>query len=103
MKKSEKKTETMSFTERKIVNGSSLRQFGGQNVSIFVNVEPQAERNANEFTGKTSDDVTVKVILDERLNVELHGWVEVIGQVQSAATIVSKEVSATRDNSLFVF
>lgn len=83
----------IEFVDRKFVNGALLRQFIGQHVSIFLNIEPRAERSTTLVTGKSTDDVTVKVHLNEPLNVPLHGWVEVIGVPKSNDSIENKEVS----------
>lgn len=83
----------MNFVERKIINGALLRQHIGKHVSIFLNVEVKAERSSSTFTGKTTDDVTVKVFLDEPLNVSLQGWIEVIGIPKSNDSIQNTEVS----------
>lgn len=83
----------MDFVERKIINGALMRQHIGKHVSIFLNVEMKAERSSSSFTGRTTDDVTVKVLLDEPLNVTLSGWIEVIGIPKSSDSIQNTEVS----------
>lgn len=83
------------FSERTIINGGLLRQHIGKNVSIFLNIEPKAERSITTVNGKTTDDVAVKLLLDEPLNVPLNGWIEVIGVPKSSDTIQNTEVSKT--------
>lgn len=90
----------IEFVDRKVVNGALLRQFIGQHVSIFLNIEPRAERSTTLVTGKSTDDITVKVHLDEPLNVPLQGWIEVIGVPKSNDSIQNKEVSDSHIISL---
>lgn len=82
----------ISYTPRTIVNGSLLRNFLNQNVSIHVNVEPEAERQAMVIHAKTADDVDIQVQLNEPLNTPIKGWVEIIGVPSSSTSIRTKEV-----------
>lgn len=82
----------VSFTPRTIINGSLLRNFISQNVSLHVNVEEEADRQSKLIKGKTTDDVDVKIVLSEALNVPVKGWIEVIGIPQGPDTIRNKEV-----------
>lgn len=82
----------ITYTPRTIVNGSLLRNFLNQSVSIHVNVEPEAERQTKLITAKTTDDIDIKIQLDEPLNAPIKGWVEVIGIPDSSTSIRNKEV-----------
>lgn len=82
----------ISFAPRKLVNGATLRNSSGAHVAIFVNLE-NAERYARTVTGKTSDDIEVRLELDDPLNVDVNGWVQAIGVAKSPNTIQTKEVS----------
>lgn len=82
----------ISYAERTIVNGSLLREHLNKNVSIHVNVEPEAERYANVINAKTTDDMDVQIVLNEPLNTPVKGWVEIIGVPSSPTSIRNKEV-----------
>lgn len=86
-----------NFTERTIINGSLLKNFTGKNVSLHVQVENEADRNSKTITGKTTDNVEVKVMLSEPLNVPVKGWIEVIGVPIGADSIRNTEVSFHRN------
>lgn len=83
----------ISFTPRTLVNGSMLRNFISQHVSIHVNVQPEAERGATSIKAKTTDDLDVTIGLSEPLNSPVVGWIEVIGIPTSGNAIRNKEVS----------
>lgn len=82
----------ISFAPRKLVNGATLRSSTGAHVAIFLNLE-NAERYARTITGKTSDDIEVRLELDDPLNVDVNGWVQAIGVAKGPNTIQAKEVS----------
>lgn len=82
-----------TYTPRSIINGSLLRNFISQHVSLHVHVEDEVERQSRMIKGKTSDDVEVKVFLTEPLNVPVKGWIEVIGIPQGPDSIRNHEVS----------
>lgn len=82
----------ISFQSRALVNGSMLRNFSGQRVSIHVNVPTEVERQASMIKAKTTDDMDVTISLDEPLNTPVKGWIEVIGVVSGPNSIVNKEV-----------
>lgn len=86
------KFKMISYTSRTIVNGALLRNHLNQHVSIHVNVEPKAERQATIIHGKTTDDLDVQVHLNEPLNTPLNGWIEVIGIPNGPTSIRNKEV-----------
>lgn len=86
----------IDYTPRTIINGSLLRNFISQNVSLLVNVEEEADRQSKLIKGKTTDDVDVKIVLGEPLNVPVKGWIEVIGIPQGPDTIRNKEVRIYR-------
>lgn len=79
-------------TLRKLVNGSVLRSSPNANVAIHVNVE-NADAYSRTITGKTTDDVEVRLELDEPLNVPVKGWIQAIGIAQPPNTVRTKEVS----------
>lgn len=83
----------ISYAQRTIINGSLLRNHLNQNVSIHVNVEPEAERQANVIHAKTSDDLDIQIVLNEPLNTPVKGWIEIIGVPSSSTSIRNKEVS----------
>lgn len=83
----------ITFQSRTLVNGSMLRNFSGQHVSIHVNVPTEVERQATSIQGKTTDDLDVTISLAEPLNAPVKGWIEVIGVPTSANTIRNKEVN----------
>lgn len=83
----------ISYAERTIVNGSLLRDHLNKNVSIHVNVEPEAERNAKVINAKTTDDLDVQIVLNEPLNTPVKGWMEIIGVPSSPTSIRNKEVN----------
>lgn len=83
----------ISYAQRTLVNGSLLRDHINKNVSIHVNVEPEAERYAKVINGKTTDDIDVQIFLNEPLNTPVKGWVEIIGVPNSSTSIQNKEVS----------
>lgn len=80
------------FVPRTIINGGLLRSFISQNVSLIVHVEEEVALQSRSFVGKTTDDVTVTIQLDDPLNVQVKGWIEVIGVPSGADTIRNKEV-----------
>lgn len=82
----------ISFQERTLVNGSTLRNFSGQHVSIHVNVPTEVERQATSIKAKTTDDIDVTISLSEPLNAPVKGWIEVIGVPTGPNTIRNKEV-----------
>lgn len=82
----------ISHGQRTLVNGSLLRDHLNKNISIHVNVEPEAERNAMMISAKTTDDMDVQIALNEPLNTPVKGWVEIIGVPSSPTSIQNKEV-----------
>lgn len=82
----------IEYVDRKIVNGALLRNNNGRYVSLHVNVEEEANRSAKVIKGKTTDDMEVKINLNESLNVATKGWIEVIGMPIGSDTIQCKEV-----------
>lgn len=88
-----KTVKMISFQPRTLVNGSMLRNFSGQHVSIHVNVPTEVERQAATIKAKTTDDVDVTISLSEPLNAPVKGWIEVIGVPTSPNTILNKEVN----------
>lgn len=82
----------ISYVPRTIINGALLRNFISQHVSLLVHVEEEADRQSKIILGKTTDDVQVKVMLNEPLNVPVKGWIEVIGIPATPDTIRNKEV-----------
>lgn len=82
----------INYTPRTIINGSLLRNFISQNVSLHVHVEEEADRQSKVIKGKTTDDIEVKIVLGEALNVPVKGWIEVIGIPSAPDTIRNKEV-----------
>jgi len=82
----------IDYIPRTMINGALLRNFISQHVSVHVHVEEEAERQSKLIKGKTSDDVEVKVVLSEPLNVPLKGWIEVIGIPTGPDTIRNKEI-----------
>lgn len=89
----------ISFTPRALVNGSMLRNFIDQHVSIHVNVQSEVDRGASVIKATSSDDVEVTINLSEPLNSPVKGWIEVIGVPTSGNTIRNKEVSLIRPNN----
>lgn len=81
----------ISFSPRKLVNGAILRTSSGGNVAIHLNVE-NAEQFVRTITGKTTDDMDVRVELDEPLNVAVNGWIQVIGVPKTPNVVQAKEV-----------
>ncbi|XP_055639740.1 uncharacterized protein LOC129777483 isoform X2 [Toxorhynchites rutilus septentrionalis] len=81
----------MAFEPRSIVNGSLLKRYSGQPVSIHLFVE-RSEKNGRSFTGRSTDEMPVHVILNEPLSSILRGWVEVIGMAGSNDSIQCKEI-----------
>lgn len=81
----------IGFVERKLVNGASLRTSTGQMVAIHLNVT-NGERYDRTISGKTTDDIEVRVELAEPLNVAVNGWIQVIGTAKSPNGIQGKEV-----------
>lgn len=82
----------ISFQPRTLVNGSMLRNFSGQHVSIHVNVPTEAERQSTVIKAKTTDDLDVTINLAEPLNQPVKGWIEVIGVPTGPNSIRNKEV-----------
>ncbi|XP_031624800.1 replication protein A 14 kDa subunit A [Contarinia nasturtii] len=82
----------ITFTPRTLVNGSMLRNFIDQHVSIHVNVQTEVDRGASVIKATTSDDLDVEIQLSEPLNSPVKGWIEVIGVPTSANTIQNKEI-----------
>lgn len=82
----------ISFQQRTLVNGSTLRNFSGQHVSIHVNVPTEVERQATSIKAKTTDDMDVTISLSEPLNAPVKGWIEVIGVPTGPNAIRNKEV-----------
>lgn len=82
----------ISFTQRAIVNGATLRNFTSQHVSIHVNVQPEVERQSMVIKAKTTDDMDVVINLSEPLNTPVKGWIEVIGVPTGGNAIRNKEV-----------
>lgn len=82
----------VNFIPRKLVNGAILRTTTGEQVAIHVNVE-NGERYARTITGKTIDDLEVRLELDEPLNVEVNGWIQAIGIAKASNAIQAHEVS----------
>lgn len=82
----------ISSSPHVLVNGAMLRNFSGQQVSIHVNVQPEAERNASTIKAKSTDDVDVTISLTEPLNAPVKGWIEVIGVPTGPNAIRNKEV-----------
>lgn len=89
----------ISYAQRTIVNGSLLRDHLNKNVSIHVNVEPEAERNAKVINAKTTDDLDVQIVLNEPLNTPVKGWMEIIGVPSSPTSIRNKEVNFKQSSS----
>lgn len=85
------------YVTRKIINGSLLRAYNGQYVSVHVNVEEEVDRFSKLIKGKTTDDVEVKIQLAEPLNVPIKGWIEVIGIPNGPDIIRNKEVITFND------
>lgn len=81
------------FVPRTIINGALLRNFISQHVSIMVHVEEEAEKNCRSFQAKTTDSLAIDVVLNEPLNTNVKGWIEVIGVPSGPDTIRNKEVS----------
>lgn len=82
----------ISSQPRVLVNGAMLRNYSGQQVSIHVNVQPEAERNAMVINAKSTDDLDITITLAEPLNAPVSGWIEVIGSPTGASSIRNKEV-----------
>lgn len=80
-----------SFIPRKLVNGALLRTSSGQNVALHVYVE-NAERFAKKIEGKTTDDMDVRLELDEPLNVSVNGWIQAFGIPKGLNAVQTKEV-----------
>lgn len=82
----------IGFVPRKLVNGATLRSATGAHVAIFLNIE-NAERFARTITGKTTDDIEVRLELDDPLNLDVSGWIQAIGVAKGPNVIQTKEVS----------
>lgn len=83
----------LDFAPRTIINGALMRNFISQPVSIMVHVEQEAEKYCKSFQAKTTDNLTIDVVLNDPLNTNIKGWIEVIGVPSGPDTIRSKEVS----------
>lgn len=81
----------MNFEPRSIVNGALLKRYSGQSVSIHLFVD-RADKDGRSFTGKSTDDMPIQVLLSEPLSSLLHGWVEVIGMAGSNESVRCKEI-----------
>ncbi|XP_026462241.1 uncharacterized protein LOC113364068 [Ctenocephalides felis] len=63
----------------KKVNGAYMRMCQGSSVSLMGLVN-NADRSGRFINVLTTDNVNVKVILNEPLSEPLSGWIEIIGQ-----------------------
>lgn len=82
----------ISSQPRLLVNGTMLRNYVGEQVSIHVNVPTEAERNTSTIHAKSTDDLDITINLTEPLNAPVKGWIEVIGTASGPNTIRNKEV-----------
>ncbi|XP_013110396.1 uncharacterized protein LOC106089162 [Stomoxys calcitrans] len=89
----------MAFEERIHVNGSMLRQFAGQNISIILCVEDKAGMN---LSASSTDDQRITVLLPESITASKGDWVEVIGRPSGPTAVKAKEVICLKgDNADF--
>ncbi|XP_022196649.1 replication protein A 14 kDa subunit isoform X1 [Nilaparvata lugens] len=94
----------MSESElRHQVNGATLPQFQGKNVSIFGEIL-KSDPSGRSFDIKTSDNMIVSVSVNQPLTEPISGLVEVIGKGQGRNSMVcekylqfSDELAATYD------
>ncbi|BFG00426.1 replication protein A 14 kDa subunit A [Drosophila madeirensis] len=77
------------FDPRSIINGSMLKQFAGQTVSIMVRVESVA---GSTLLASSTDNHKLRINLSTDLDAAQGAWVEVIGVPHGADTIRGKEV-----------
>lgn len=82
----------MDFIARTIINGRMLSQYSGQHVSIIVNID-DVETNGRVLKGKTTDNIDIRVSLNEPISAPIKSWVEVIGVPAGPDAIRCKEVS----------
>lgn len=86
----------MDFTARTIINGKSLANNCGKNVSLLVNIS-EVDASGRTLTGKTSDNTAVRVSLSEPVSTPVQNWVEILGTPTGSDAIRCKEVH----NNLF--
>ncbi|RZF47048.1 hypothetical protein LSTR_LSTR012306 [Laodelphax striatellus] len=93
-------------TFRQQVNGASLSQFQGKNVSIFGEIL-KSDPSGRSFDIKTSDNMIVSVSMSQPLTEPVSGLVEVIGVGQGRSSVLcenylqfSEELASTYDAEL---
>uniref|UniRef100_A0A1B0G0X3 Replication factor A protein 3 n=1 Tax=Glossina morsitans morsitans TaxID=37546 RepID=A0A1B0G0X3_GLOMM len=79
----------VAFTERTWVNGSLLKNFIGENVSIFLCVKDEAGAN---LIAISSDNQTITVKISEPSGVPAGDWIELQGKVLNSTTIQCKDI-----------
>ncbi|KAI9586263.1 uncharacterized protein LOC119634128 [Glossina fuscipes] len=79
----------VAFAERTWVNGSLLKNFIGENISIFLRVKDEVGAN---LIGISSDNQTITVKVSEPSGVSAGDWIEVQGKALNSTTVQCKDI-----------
>ena len=82
----------MDFEERNVVNGAFLRRYLNGQVSIHLHLDRPVYQGTSTFFGKSTDGMEIRVNLDQALNSNIEGWIEVIGRVTSDSALYCDNV-----------